>query len=148
MLCLLVVIILVCREEVEVFCHVVWAVVRQVSTGEAQAGADTFVTAVCRAAADRRARFPAFPSLSDSSVWRVLQILEVDLTFSFLQKTGKLLATVLGIGIRIFLGLPDPDPSVRGMDPDPSLFSKVVNGLNQCSQNNVFTQNFSKKLNF
>jgi hypothetical protein len=63
---------------VEVFCHVVGGVVRHVSTGEAQARADTFVTAVWRAAADRRARFPAFPRLSDSSVWRVLQILEVD----------------------------------------------------------------------
>jgi hypothetical protein len=34
---------------------------------------------------------------------------------------------VLGIRIRMFLGLPDPDPLVRGMDPDPapdpSLFS-------------------------
>ncbi len=82
-----VIILPVCREEVEVFCHVVWAVVRQVSTGEAQAGADTFVSAVWRAAADKRARFPAFPSLPGSSgVWRVLQILEVDLTFFFLAK--------------------------------------------------------------
>ncbi len=79
--------IFVCREEVEVFCHVVWAVVRQVSTGEAQAGADAFVSAVCRAAADRRARFPAFPRLSDSSVWRVLQILEVVYNFFFLAKS-------------------------------------------------------------
>jgi hypothetical protein len=71
---------------VEVFCHVVWAVVRQVSTGEGQAGADTFVSAVWRAAADRRARFPAFPRLSDSSVWRVLQILEVDLKNFFFAK--------------------------------------------------------------
>ncbi len=35
----------------------------------------------------------------------------------------------------MFLGLPDPDPLVRGMDPDPapdpdpSLFSKVLSGL-------------------
>ncbi len=34
--------------------------------------------------------------------------------------------TVLGIRIRMFLGLPDPGPLVRGMDPDPALFSKVV----------------------
>jgi hypothetical protein len=98
--------IFVCREEVEVFCHVVWAVVRQVSTGEAQAGADTFVSAVWRAAADRRARFPAFPSLPGSSVSRVLQILEVDLTFFFFQRQAKMLATVLGIHIhmiRMFL---------------------------------------------
>jgi hypothetical protein len=38
---------------------------------------------------------------------------------------------VLGIRIRwirMFLGLPDPDPIVSGMDPDPdsSLFSKVL----------------------
>jgi hypothetical protein len=37
--------------------------------------------------------------------------------------------SVLGIRIRMSLGLPDPDPLVRGMDPDPdqasdpSLFS-------------------------
>jgi hypothetical protein len=30
---------------------------------------------------------------------------------------------VLRIRIRRFLGLPDPDPLVRGMDPDPFLFS-------------------------
>ncbi len=37
--------------------------------------------------------------------------------------------TVLGIRIRrirMFLGLPDPDPLVRGTDPDPSL---VLSGL-------------------
>ncbi len=28
------------------------------------------------------------------------------------------------LGIRMFLGLPDPDPLVRGMDPDPSIFLK------------------------
>jgi hypothetical protein len=91
-----------------VFCHVVGAVVRQVSTGEGQAGADTFVSAVWRAAADRRARFPAFPLLPGSSVWRVLQILEVNLTFSFLQKTSQGASNSVG---GMFLGLPDPDPS-------------------------------------
>jgi hypothetical protein len=52
---------------------------------------------------------------------------------------------VLGIRTRMFLGLPDPDPLVRGMDPDPSL---GVSGLKQCLQNKSLTQNFSKKLNF
>jgi hypothetical protein len=33
------------------------------------------------------------------------------------------LQAVLGIRIRMFLGLPDPDPLVRGKDPSPSLFS-------------------------
>jgi hypothetical protein len=38
---------------------------------------------------------------------------------------------VLGIRIRIlrirmFLGLPDPDPLVRGADPDPSLSHKCI----------------------
>jgi hypothetical protein len=33
------------------------------------------------------------------------------------------LKAVLGIRIRMFLGLPDPDPLVRGTDPDPSVFS-------------------------
>jgi hypothetical protein len=28
---------------------------------------------------------------------------------------------VLRIRIHVFLGLPDPDPLVRGMDPDPSI---------------------------
>jgi hypothetical protein len=34
-------------------------------------------------------------------------------------------APVLGIGSEtgMFLGLPDPDPLVRGTDPDPSFFS-------------------------
>jgi hypothetical protein len=26
--------------------------------------------------------------------------------------------------IRMFLGLPDPDPLVRGMDPDPSIIKQ------------------------
>jgi hypothetical protein len=32
---------------------------------------------------------------------------------------------ITSVGIRMFVGLPDPDPFVRGMDPDPdtSLFS-------------------------
>jgi hypothetical protein len=33
------------------------------------------------------------------------------------------LSLVVGIRIRMFLGLLDPDPLVRGTDPDPSLFS-------------------------
>jgi hypothetical protein len=39
---------------------------------------------------------------------------------------------VMGIQIRIFLGLPDPDPLVKGIDPDPapapdpSLFSYIL----------------------
>ncbi len=43
---------------------------------------------------------------------------------SLLEKAEKiLLLTVSGIRIRIplFLGLPDPDPLVRGMDPAPNL---------------------------
>jgi hypothetical protein len=37
---------------------------------------------------------------------------------------GHEIISVLGIRIRMFLGPPDPDPIVRGMDqdPDPSLF--------------------------
>jgi hypothetical protein len=31
--------------------------------------------------------------------------------------------TVLGIRIRMFLGLPDPDTLVSGTDPNPSLFT-------------------------
>jgi hypothetical protein len=26
----------------------------------------------------------------------------------------------------MFLGLPDPDPLVRGMDPDPSIIMKII----------------------
>jgi hypothetical protein len=40
--------------------------------------------------------------------------------------------TVLGIRIRMILGLPDPDPLVRGTDPDPdpSIFLlNVLSGL-------------------
>jgi hypothetical protein len=43
------------------------------------------------------------------------------------KKESQYLAPVLGIWIRMFLGLldPDPDPLIRGMDPAPdsSLFS-------------------------
>jgi hypothetical protein len=67
-----------------------------------------------------------------------------------------LLLPVLGIRgqIRIcmFLGLPDPDPLVRDVDPaqdtDPSLFIKVLSGLKYCLQNKILTQNFSQTLNF
>jgi hypothetical protein len=51
----------------------------------------------------------------------------------------------------MFLGLPDPDPLIRGMDqaPDPFPFLiKVLSGLKQCLENKILTQNFSKKLNF
>ncbi len=45
-------------------------------------------------------------------------------TFAFVFVLGR---PVLGIRIRQFLGLPDPDPLVRGTDPypapDPTLFS-------------------------
>jgi hypothetical protein len=39
-----------------------------------------------------------------------------------LQTAKHRFYTESGIRIRMFLGLPDPDPLVRGMDPDPSLF--------------------------
>jgi hypothetical protein len=49
---------------------------------------------------------------------------------------------VLGIRIRMFLGLPDQDPLVRGTDPDPALdplfLIKVLSGLKQCLQNKKF----------
>jgi hypothetical protein len=51
---------------------------------------------------------------------------------------------MLGIRIRMFLGLPDPNPLVRGMDPAPDLslfLIQVFSGL-------ILTQNFSKQLNF
>ncbi len=40
-------------------------------------------------------------------------------------------ASTVGIRIHMFLGLPDqdPDPLVRGADPDPSLFSNVLSRL-------------------
>ncbi len=34
---------------------------------------------------------------------------------------NKMCAAVFRIRIHMFLGLPDPDPLVRGMDPDPSI---------------------------
>ena len=37
---------------------------------------------------------------------------------TFKKKKG---GAVLRIRIHMFLGLPDPDPLVRGMDPDPSI---------------------------
>jgi hypothetical protein len=46
----------------------------------------------------------------------------------------------------MFLGLPDPDPLVRGMDPDPdsSLSQKGV----EWTEIMLVKQNFSNKLNF
>ncbi len=64
------------------------------------------------------------------------------------------LESVLGIrirSIRMFLGLPDPDPLVIGVDPDPSLSPFLINvlsGLKECLQYNILIQNFSKKFNF
>jgi len=40
------------------------------------------------------------------------------------ERWGK---AVLRIRIRKFLGLPDPDPLVRGMDPDPFLEQYCAN---------------------
>jgi hypothetical protein len=44
----------------------------------------------------------------------------------------RMVVTISGIKIRMFMGLPDPGLLVRGMDPapDPSLFlMKVLSGL-------------------
>jgi hypothetical protein len=54
---------------------------------------------------------------------------------------------VLGIRnrIRIFLSLPDPDPLVRGTDPDPYPFLiNVLSGLKQCLQNKMFHKILAK----
>jgi hypothetical protein len=42
------------------------------------------------------------------------------------------------LGIRMYLGLQDPDLLVIGMDQDPSFSHKVV------ERTEIFTQNFSK----
>ena len=70
----------------EVFCHVVGEVRLNVTRGEEQSRADTFVATVRRAAADKRARFPAFPCVPDSCVWHVLQVLEVSSVFFFITE--------------------------------------------------------------
>jgi hypothetical protein len=60
-------------------------------------------------------------------------------------------AAVLGIRmIRRFLGFPDPDLLIRGMDPDPhpSLFSSRCGAYEIILKNKILTQNFSKKINF
>jgi hypothetical protein len=54
---------------------------------------------------------------------------------------------VFGIWICMFLGLPNPDPLVRGIDPDPFLINGL-SGLQYCMQNKILTKDFSKKLNF
>jgi hypothetical protein len=43
--------------------------------------------------------------------------------FSIIKMVKKIdeKKTVLRIRIHMFLGLPDPDPLVRGIDPDPSI---------------------------
>jgi hypothetical protein len=49
----------------------------------------------------------------------------------------------------MFLGLLDPDPLVRGTDPDPILPfpHKGVERNEKCLQNKILTQNFIKKCN-
>jgi hypothetical protein len=47
----------------------------------------------------------------------------------------------------MFLGLPDPDPLVRGTDPDPApapFLIKVLSGLKKFLKNKVLTQTFRK----
>ncbi len=51
--------------------------------------------------------------------------LGLELTILVIKIQIRLVRPVLGIRnrilrIRMFLGLPDPDPLVRGMDPDPA----------------------------
>ncbi len=50
----------------------------------------------------------------------------------------------------MFLGLPDLDPLVRGMDrdPDPSFSHKGVEQTGIMLAKKILTQNFSKTLNF
>jgi hypothetical protein len=43
----------------------------------------------------------------------------VSTVLSFAGMVGSNVKTVLRIRIHMFLGLPDPDPLVRGMDPAP-----------------------------
>jgi hypothetical protein len=55
--------------------------------------------------------------------------------FDQLQNSGLVVSKVVGYWlmavlririrrIRMFLGLPDPDPLVRGLDPDPSIIKQ------------------------
>ncbi len=49
----------------------------------------------------------------------------------------------------MFLGLLDPDPLVRGTDPDPAPFShKCVERTEIMPANKILTQNLSKQLYF
>jgi hypothetical protein len=52
--------------------------------------------------------------------------------------------------IRMFLGLPDPEPFVRDMylAPDPSLFLSVLSGLKNAYKIKISQKIFSKKLNY
>jgi hypothetical protein len=43
------------------------------------------------------------------------------MSFVEVQKIFFVMKPVLRIRIHMFLGLQDPDPLVRGMDPDPAL---------------------------
>ncbi len=59
------------------------------------------------------------------------------------------LEPVLGIRIRMFLGLPDPDRLVKryGSGPGSGSFPFLINvlsGLKQCLQNKILTQNYSQ----
>ncbi len=49
-------------------------------------------------------------------------VLAPDIIVMPLKQTVNFVSPVLGIRIRMFLGLPDPE--VRGTDPDPSIITK------------------------
>jgi hypothetical protein len=63
-------------------------------------------------------------------------------------KTSTLCTPVLGIRIRMFLGLPDPDPLIKGIDPDPSLFHKCVEHTEILPAKENFNTKFIKKTRF
>ncbi len=70
--------------------------------------------------------------MADDSTWKLFQQVEVGYCIHIVQRRKKdklkflptSQETVLRIRIRMFLGLPDSDPLVRGTDPDPSIIKQ------------------------
>ena len=61
--------------------HVIREIMLLLSDGQTQAVADTLVAAVCKAAAAKRADCTLFPQTTASSVWSVLEVFQVEISY-------------------------------------------------------------------
>jgi hypothetical protein len=60
------------------------------------------------------------PDPAEQNQWGSMRIRILNYTFQLGRANENRMQAVLRIRIHMFLGLPDPDPLIRGMDPDLS----------------------------